>query len=231
MKLEHYDFVDLTHKLHPQVPTWQGGCGFKSDIKLDYTKSKLSFRVQKLSMHAGIGTHMDAPSHCIPTGQSVADLPLVNLFAPGVVIKAPPDIHPSFSFKPEHIHDFEKKHGEIPKGACVLFHSGWDIYWIDPSNYRNHLHFPSVHKETAALLLEREIKGLGIDTLSPDRPKEGYPVHEAVLGAGKFIIENVAHLGSMPESGFTVIALPINIELGTEAPIRLVAMVPKLQQD
>ncbi len=75
-------------------------------------------------------------------------------------------------------------------------------------------------------LWERGVSALGIDTLSPDRPEDGFPVHRLFLGADKIIIENVAHLDSMPPAGSFVMVLPMKIKDGTEAPVRLVGLLP-----
>jgi kynurenine formamidase len=65
-------------------------------------------------------------------------------------------------------------------------------YWDIPERYHNHYQFPTVSREAAKLLLLRNISGLGIDTLSPDGPDDDYPVHQLLLGANKYIVENVA---------------------------------------
>ena len=85
--------------------------------------------------------------------------------------------------------------------------------------------FPSIMSIAAELLLERQIIGLGIDTLSPDRPDNGFPVHKLILGEDKFIVENVANASRMPPVGAYSLALPIKINEGTEAPVRLVGMI------
>lgn len=69
--------------------------------------------------------------------------------------------------------------------------------------------------------------GLGIDTLSPDTRDSGFPVHQLVLGAGKYIIENIANAKKLPTTGCCIIALPIKIQHGTESPIRLVGIRSK----
>ena len=65
----------------------------------------------------------------------------------------------------------------------------------------------------------------GIDTLSPDRPEDSFKVHQIFLGAGKILIENVANLDSMPPVGGFIMALPIKIKDGTEAPVRLIGLI------
>lgn len=64
--LEHFKVEDLTQPLSASVPTWNGSCGFCLEIKKDYDQM---FRVQQVKMHAGVGTHMDAPSHRIQGGK------------------------------------------------------------------------------------------------------------------------------------------------------------------
>lgn len=87
--------------------------------------------------------------------------------------------------------------------------------------------FPSVSLEAAELFLERGVSALGIDTLSPDRPEDGFRVHKSLLSAGKIIIENVANLDNMPSVGGYVMVFPIKIKDGTEAPVRLVGLTEK----
>ena len=56
-----------------------------------------------------------------------------------------------------------------------------------------------------------------------------FPVHKIMLGAGKYIIENIANCDQMPAAGGYVIALPLRIEGATESPIRAVGLVHNLR--
>ena len=87
------------------------------------------------------------------------------------------------------------------------------------------MRFPKVSVEAAELLLERKVNGIAIDTLSPDWLDSDYPVHHTLLGAGKFIIENIRVVDALPTVGFTVVALPIKIKFATEAPCRIVTII------
>ncbi|MCD6047141.1 MAG: kynB [Gammaproteobacteria bacterium] len=219
--------IDLTHALHPQIPCWEGGCGFRQKIKVDYEacQTLTKFRVYEISMQAGIGTHMDAPAHCFPGAISMADIPLEQLFSPAVVIDVSSKANESYLIRVEDIFAFEARHGEIPPKSFVIFYTGWDKFWSQPEYYRNQQRFPSVSAETAELLLVREISGLGIDTLSPDCGASDFPVHQIILGAGKYIVENIANASQLPAVGAYVLALPIKIAEGTEAPVRLVGFL------
>lgn len=222
-----YKLIDLTHTLDSNIPTWDGGCGFNHDLVIDYAdcKNEDKFRVMKLSMQAGIGTHMDAPSHCIPGGKCIHEFEINDLCMPCIVINVSSKAHERYSVSSKDIRDFESIHGTIKQGSCVMIYSGWGRFWNDPEKYRNNHLFPSVTADAANLLLERGVAALGIDTLSPDRPEDGFKVHQAFLAKNKILIENAANLDKMPTIGAYVMVLPIKVNDGTEAPVRLVGLI------
>lgn len=223
-----YKLIDLTHPLGPNTPSWTGSCGFSHDIKLDYDEhtTDVSFRVQQIKMHAGVGTHMDAPAHIIPGGLSIDQLSIDHFLAPCVVINVSDQAHERYSISTEDINQWESTHGPIPSNAFVICYTGWDRFWDNPKQYHNNHVFPAVSGSAAQMLLDRNIVGLGIDTMSPDRPEDKeYAVHAALLGAGKYIVENVAYAASLPPVGAYSLALPIKTIGGTEAPIRLVGLM------
>jgi kynurenine formamidase len=227
--MENFPFtlIDLTHRLDEQSPSWKGGCGYHLHTSLDYKDciSEVKFRVQKLEMEAGMGTHIDAPSHCDPDGITVDEIPLETLLVPCVVIDVSSKVHENYLISLEDVHAFEKQHGSIPPHSAVLFHTGWVDFWATP-RYHNNFKFPSLSGDAAHYLLTKNISGIGMDTLSPDRPESGYPVHAAILGAGKWIIENLTHLNQLPPKGAFFLAMPIKIA-SSEAPMRCIAFLKK----
>jgi kynurenine formamidase len=225
--LNQYRAVDLTHDLHDGVPTWSGGCGFRLELKLDYPEG---LRVQNAKHHAGVGTHMDAPSHFIELGLDISDIPLENLIIPACVIDLSSKRSPNLLVSTEDLKTFEKRHGKIPKNSLFAVYTGWDEYWTQPLRYRNpdeegKMHFPGFSADAAQFLVEREVAGIGIDTLSPDGSNEGFPVHLALLGAKKYILENLANLIKVPPVGAYIIAFPMKVLNGTEAVARVAALI------
>lgn len=226
---ERFRIIELTHLLSPQVPTWNGSCGFCLEIKKDYDRT---FRVQQMKLHAGIGTHMDAPSHCIEGGKSIAEIPLEQLIAPACVIDVSKKADANYAISVADIEQYEGDYGTIPSGALVIGYTGWSRFWSDSEAYRNvdskgQMHFPAFSSEAAECLLQREIAGIAIDTLSPDCLDQEFPVHKAILGAGKYIIENIADCSRVPPQGSYVIALPLRAENATESPIRMICLIEK----
>lgn len=222
-----YQAIDLSHTLDETIPSWSGGCGFRSEIKSDYSDfpDEIGFRVQQIKMHAGIGTHLDAPAHCIPGAASVDRLSFDDLIAPCIVIDVSDRAHERYRLSVEDILAFEKRYGTIEPGQAIMIRTGWERFWSRPEKYRNEMLFPSVSGEAAGYLLDTGAVGIGIDTLSPDKPEDGFPVHSLFLGAGKYILENVAGLANLPACGSYLLALPLKMRDCTEAPVRLVAFI------
>lgn len=219
--------IDLTQSLNSSIPAWEKSCGFKSHITVDYDQG---CRAQKLEIAAGIGTHIDAPAHFIPNGQDIASLSLEKLIVLARVIDLSANLDPDYLASPEDIIEHEKKYGKIPENNLIIFHTTWSRYWFDVKKYRNEdkngtMHFPGISPDTAELLINRNIAGIGIDTLSPDGGNTEFPVHHLLLEQDKYIIENMANTDLLPPIGSIVIALPLKIEGGTESPARVVGLV------
>ena len=224
-----YNIIDLTHTLSAEIPTWDGSCGFEHSIDHDYDpKAICKFRTHKLNFKkAGVGTHMDAPAHCVPDGITIDQLALGDLIAPCALIDVSEFSHENYSVSLKDIETYENKYGIIESGSFVMIRTGWEKFWPLPEKYRNNLVYPFIGAEAAEFLLKRNVVGIGIDTLSPDRPEDNFPIHRLFLGAGKYIVENAANLVSLPAHGSFIIALPIKLRDGSEAPIRLVGLINK----
>lgn len=52
-------------------------------------------------------------------------------------------------------------------------------------------------------------------------------VHSTLLGANKYIIENVANPNRLPPVGSTIIILPLNVQGTAESPVRMIGLIPK----
>lgn len=226
---EKAELIDLTHTIDSNIASWEEGCGFKSEITWDYSNSTsgTQFRVQSFHMRAGIGTHMDAPAHCIRDGKTIDQIAIQDLIKPCVLIDISKKADANYLLSMDDISTFENKYGKIKSDSFVIVHTNWARYWNDSIKYRNNLQFPSVSKEAVEFLLKRNIAGLGIDTLSPDTAKSGFPVHQLLLSSEKIIIENLNNTDRLRPVGAHIIALPLKVADATEAPIRIVAIQDK----
>lgn len=91
----------------------------------------------------------------------------------------------------------------------------------------NNAHFPGFSAEAAKFLLaERSIVGIGIDTASLDiGTASDFPVHEAILGADRYQVENMK-LADVPEGqNVKFISLPLKVKDGPESETRVMCIV------
>lgn len=227
-----YTQIDLTHKLHTDIPTWAGtGPEFHHTLEKDHNPdAEYSFKKHEIAMKEGVGTHMDAPAHCDIHGKTIDQIPLEDLHVSCVVIDVSSVAHENYIVSAQDIHNFEEQHGVIDERSLVMIHTGWGQFWNDKEKYRNKLAFPSISAEAAQVLINRNAVGIGVDTLSPDLGENGrYPVHNLFLKSGRYMIENVANLNQMPPTGAFASVSPLSIKGGTEAPARIVGLIPKVQ--
>jgi kynurenine formamidase len=88
------------------------------------------------------------------------------------------------------------------------------------------MHFPGIHPDTSAMLLERNVNGLAVDTLSLDHgASQDFATHYSWLPAGRWGLECVANLADMPASGATMVVGGPKIEGATGGPTRIIALV------
>jgi kynurenine formamidase len=242
--LKDYRAFDLSHAYDEQTLYWP-------------SKPPMSFELQKLA--SGVtpggwfyaanrvctpehgGTHLDAPIHFHEHGQTNEQLPLEKLLAPGVKIDVARQAQADRNYRlsRDDVLRFEKRAGKIQPGAIVLLHTGWSRFWPDRAKYfgdasrddASRLEFPSYGEDAARLLVEeRQVALLGVDTASIDygRSKD-FIVHRVAAAKNVGGLENLTGLDALPETGFTVIALPMKIAGGSGGPVRVVALVPKKQ--
>lgn len=197
---------------------------------------------QAFELNGGLGTHIDAPSHFICGGRTVEGLGLRDLIAPAALlsVEAACSKDADYQLGIDDLLEWESCHGRIPEGAVVLMRTGWAEHYNDPDRYMNPTpgslhpdyksevrHFPGFSGDAAVWLVrERWIAGIGVDTISPDAGcTSGFPVHHAVLGADKFILENL-NLRGVPEAGSWLLCLPTKLRGAPEAQTRVAALVP-----
>lgn len=240
----HVRFVDLTWAFDDTTLYWPNS-PIAFDLKrLSYgpTTAGYFYTANTFCAPEHGGTHLDAPIHFSAGGDTADRIPLERLMAPGAVIDATAQsaLDADFRLGASDVKQWESRHGTIAPGTIVLLRTGWDRRWPDRLNVFGdatphdtaHLHFPGYGEDAAALLVERKVAAIGIDTPSIDYgPSQNFRAHVTVLGAGVPAFENVAHLEELPETGAFIAALPMKIGGGSGGPLRIVAMLPEAPAD
>lgn len=220
---------DLTHTFRAGFPVYAFDPPSRRTL---VTVEQNGFYAQEWTFGEHSGTHIDAPGHFIAGGRRSPQLTPNELIAPIVVI----DIsrraaaNPDAVVTPDDLVSFERRHGRIPRGALVAMYSGWESRVGDPQAFRNAdasgtFHFPGFGIEAADWLLSnRDIVGIGVDTLSLDHgPSQTFDVHLAILGADRYGVENLANLSRIPARRATAFVGLVPWEEGSGGPARVVA--------
>ena len=202
----------------------------------DFPEPGIHFASEKVmaGVH-GTATHVDAPWHYGPLSEgrparTIDELPLEWFLQDGVVLdlsraqdggaSGPADVEAGlrgYALKPLDI---------------VLLRT--DIQRsTDPDRYRK---MRELTPEAAGWLLDRGVRVIGTDALSPDRGnfdefKAGkrerlYVAHHFGRKREFCIVELLTNLDQLPHHGFRVSLFPIKIERGSGGWCRAVAMVP-----
>ena len=230
------NIVDLTHTLDENFPFIPiPGITFPFKKIPIATIEKNGVAANAWEIHEHIGTQIDAPSHFFADGLSLEQMSVRNFIAPLAVIdiseRAKTNADTMLTI--EDIKNWEKKYGRLPKGAAVFMYSGWDAKIKDAKAFlnldgTNTLHFPGFSAEAATFLVrEREVVGIGVDTLSLDTGNDkAYKAHKAWLAAGKWGVECVANLKQVPPVGATVFVGASKVGGATGGLVRLIATFP-----
>jgi kynurenine formamidase len=230
--------VDLSYTFDEKTVYWPNAEGFRHR-KDSWAKTPGGYwyAAGEFTSAEHGGTHLDAPVHFSEGKLTLDQLPVSRLVAPVQVIdvsaKAAQDR--DYRVTVEDIALWERAHTNIAENSIVVIRTGWSKFWPDRKQYLgtdvkgdiDNLHFPALSKDAAELLVTRKIVGLGIDTASMDYgPSKDFIVHQILNGANIYGIENIANAEKLPETGATLIVMPMKIGEGSGGPARVVALLP-----
>ncbi|MPZ20966.1 MAG: cyclase family protein [Luteitalea sp.] len=236
---ESIRLVDLTHALSPQSLYWPTGSPFEHRrLAWGVNEAGFWYAAAEFSSPEHLGTHLDAPIHFAERGWTTTDIPVERFVAPAAVvdISKRPATNPDATLQPSDVTTWERANGALMRGSILIVRTGWSERWPDWERYYGSktpkdpatLHFPGVSREAAAMLVERDVSGVGIDTASIDPGRSTtFDTHRVLAAANIFNLENLVNLEELPPLGAVVVALPMKIEGGTGGPTRVLAIVPR----
>jgi arylformamidase len=214
--------VDLSHRIADGVVTYPGLPAPRIRVhtsraaSLETLGTGASFEIAAIDMVANTGTYIDTPSHYYLDGPDLGEVPLAALAdLPGIAIRC----------SPTGPITRERLEGYDVAGRAVLLDTGWSARfgtaaYAEPGA-------PFVAGEAIELLIERGAALVGIDSINiDDRADLARPAHAGLLRAGIPIVEHLANLGSLPESGFRFTAAPPMVSGMATFPVRAFAIVP-----
>lgn len=215
--------VDLTMRIDSSMPVYPGDPIPNRSIWGDSggPDPKHAFVISRLQIGTHTGTHVDAPSHLLPEGATIDQIPLHRFIGPAVIV----DVH-------------DRTHGELITEAdlqpfqpllanCrkILLRTDWLKRCQIESD--PHLAYfqdsPRLSWEACLWLIDQKIELIGIDAASLN-PSDEIAVHDRMLGSHVILVENLINLDQLRGPIVQFHAAPLRIDKGDGSPVRAYAI-------
>jgi arylformamidase len=212
--------LDLTQ------PFFHNG-GFNPDLplpRIDITRSVMTdgYSLEEMELCTHVGTHMDAPSHVFETGHAIDGFAVDRFHGPGVVV----DLRDLAEQQPIDADVLASRAQIDQQGSIVCLFTGWGAFRSRTARYADGS--PWLDESGARWLVVQGAAGVAIDhfSIAGRGPAEKViPAHEALLGAGVWIVEEALFPEELLGAGaWRIVALPWRIAGVSGAPTRMIAI-------
>lgn len=204
--------VDLTHTMHTGMPVYPGDESV--NVRRTHFVNRDGFALTNITTSSHAGTHVDIAAHFFADAPGLDWLGPDNFTGWGAVV----DCTGIEGQQIDQIHLAQLAQVEALDFAIIQ--TGWDQHWKTERYYQD---FPYLTETACRFLGGLELKGIGLDSPSPD-PLGKADAHMALLDHGLVIVENLCNLSELPEEGFIFSCLPLRIKDGEGCPVRAVGM-------
>jgi arylformamidase len=203
-------WIDVSVPLRSGMVHWPDNPPVRIERMLDMGRGDAA-NVSQMSFGSHTGTHMDAPVHFVRGGEGMDRMPLGAAMGRARVI----EIQDPVSVNPD-----ELVPQGIGRGERILFKTRNSARrWWDKDFMQD---FVYVSQEAARHLADSGVTTVGVDYISVGGfYRDGPETHQALLGAGVWIIEGL-DLSAVEPGGYELICLPIKVEGGDGAPARAI---------
>ncbi len=202
---------DITLTITPHMVVWPGD----SPVIIEHTSSIAAgdhANVSQVTMSVHTGTHVDAPHHFLDNGKTVDGLSLDLLVGRAYVLHLP---------EVNLITASVLMHADIPpRTRRLLFKTRNSDYWKNGST-EFQTEFVGLSLDAAELLVDRNVKLVGIDYLSIAPFKLSIPIHTILLNAGVVVLEGL-DLSQVSQGRYTLHCLPLKLGGADGAPTRAI---------
>ncbi|RSK27377.1 cyclase family protein [Bacillus sp. HMF5848] len=191
-------FYDITLPIYKGMPVYKNKPekqpAFETVTNAHVTETRLS-----IDLHTG--THIDAPLHMINDGKTFETVSMDHLVGEAKVF--------DLTNVEDKISATDIESLNIEKNDFVLFktkNSFDDVFNFD---------FIYVAEDAAKLLVERGIRGVGVDALGVERAQPNHPTHKALFSGNVIVVEGL-QLKDVTEGKYFMVAAPMKV-VGTDA--------------
>ena len=200
---------DITLTISPNMPVWPGDTPPRLVRTGSIAEGKNS-NTSEICMSVHTGTHVDAPDHFLDDGRTVEKLSIDMMVGRAYVLHLP-DV--------DLITAAVLSQAEIPpRTRRLLFKTRNSEYWARGEN-KFQTNFVALSADAAELLVDRNVKLVGVDYLSVAPYKNSRATHQILLKAGVVVVEGL-DLSRVSQGRYTLHCLPLKLAGSDGAPAR-----------
>jgi arylformamidase len=199
-------FFDISMGIDENIPVYKNVEGKKPKIKVFSTLSTESSYESEIHMNLHTGTHIDMPLHMLENGETSDSLDISKLVTSCSVL--------DLTEVNDKITHLNLKQKDIHPGAFILLKTKNSyVNGFDPE-------FVFLDATGADYLVEKQITGVGIDSLGIERSQPNRATHKTLFKHGIIILEGL-RLAEIKEGTYNLIALPLRINNVEALPARV----------
>ncbi len=199
--------IDISMAIEPKMAVYKNRDSKRPLLKASATIESNGVNETVLTFNLHTGTHIDFPLHTIKEGANSDNVLLETFLGEAKV------------FDLSHVQD----HIDVTDLLSLDFQPH-DFILLKTKNSDSELFefdFIYVNEAASHYLVDKKIRGVGIDGLGIERNQPNHPTHDALLGNGIIIMEGL-RLKNVQAKTYDFVALPLKIA-GVEAlPLRAV---------
>ncbi|WP_102345820.1 cyclase family protein [Bacillus sp. Marseille-P3661] len=194
---------DITAPIYEGMPVYKNKPEKQPEIN---TVTNGHVTESRLCLDLHTGTHVDAPLHMLNNGATIETLSLTDLVRPCKVLDL---THVSEKVTKEDLEVFDIKQDDF-----VLLKT--------KNSYDNQFNFEFIYVEEtgAKYLADKQIRGVGIDSLGIERAQPGHPTHQTLFQNQIIVIEGL-QLKEIAAGDYFMVAAPIKVTGVDAAPARV----------
>lgn len=198
---------DISMDIHPKMTVYKNRTEKSPQIKQVNFFDQHGVYESEVTMNLHTGTHIDYPLHALENGETSETEDLEVLTGKAKVF--------DLSNVKEAIDYEDIKSLNIEANDFVIFktrNSFVETFDFD---------FVYVNENAARYLVDKKIRGVGIDSLGIERAQAGHPTHNLLLGAGIVILEGL-RLKNIKQDTYELYCLPLKIKNVEAVPVRAI---------
>ena len=202
---------DVTLTITHDMPVWPGDTP-PTLVHTGSIEKGDNANTSEVTLSVHTGTHVDAPDHFLGNGKTIEQLPLDTLLGRAYVLHLP-DV--------DQITAAVLERADIPpRTRRLLFKTRNSEYWAKGVK-EFQTGFAGLTEDAAQLLVDRNVRLVGIDYLSIAPYKKSRPTHRLLLEAGVVIVEGL-DLSHVSQGRYTITCLPLKLGGADGAPARVI---------